>query len=35
MNGVVNHNYYKFTIPGRLTLINILNIILLNPSFKV
>jgi hypothetical protein len=31
----VNHNSNKFTIPGRLTLVNILDIILLNPSFKV
>jgi hypothetical protein len=34
MNGALNLNSYKLTIPGRLALINILNIILLIPSVK-
>jgi hypothetical protein len=35
MNGALNLNFDKLTIPGKLTLIYILNIILLNPSVKV
>jgi hypothetical protein len=35
MNGALKLNSDKLTIPGILTLIYILNIILLNPSVKV
>jgi hypothetical protein len=35
MNGALNLNSEKLTIPGILTLIYILNIILMNPSVRV